>query len=136
MYWRADALKNKPASKIYKNADENAKHLDGLVYGTKTPVEASKIVFDKDPLKGKLVPAEKFMLATSEFDSILEWVKATPTPKHATGNVHGSVSGILQRRDVVAQDREATKNGKTWSEYFASESYRNTLPTLSWKTLE
>jgi hypothetical protein len=95
MYWRADALKNKPTSKTYENADENAKHLEGLVYGTKTPVEA-KIVFDKDPLKGKLVPAEKFMLATSEFDSILEWVKATPTPKHATGNLHGSVSGILQ----------------------------------------
>lgn len=136
IYWRKDGLGGSPKSETYKHVEAESEHAEGLVYGSKNPQEAAKAVFGREALSGQLVPAEKFQLATSEFDSIVKWAKATPVPKGATGNVHGAVPGILELRDVARQDLSARKKGMSYSDYFKSEEFRSTLPNLSWKTMK
>ena len=136
IYWRQDGMKNSEKSNVRQHVEKEGEHVQGLVYGSKNPLETAKLVFGRDALAGSLVPADKFQLSTNEFDSIVKWVAQTPIPKGATGsNVNGSVHGCLQKRDVAALDHSALKQEKSWSEYFASSAYRNTLPALSWKTM-
>jgi len=135
-YWHQDGLKNSEKSKTRAHVTTEGAHAANLVYGIKNPQQAASAVFGPQPLAGNLIPAEKFQLATGEFDSIVEWIKRTPRPSIATDHVHGSVPGTLETRDIVKQDLSAKKQGQSWSEYFASEDYRKSLPGLSWKSMK
>jgi hypothetical protein len=84
----------------------------------------AKAVFGPDGL-AKAVPAEKFMLQTSEFKSIIEWVeKNTPTPEGAINAVHGYIDGRLEKKGEALNDLTAAKGLKTWSNYFSSAEFR------------
>jgi hypothetical protein len=71
----------------------------------------------------KAIPADKFMLQSTEFDDIMKWIKNTPTPVGATDAVHGYVDGHLQKKDEALTEASTEKNIENWSEYFSSPEY-------------
>ena len=131
IYWKAQSMGGKETSAPYKHAVEQGSHLDNVKYGQPVPKQTVvSAVFDNKKLAGVLVPAEKFQLETSEFDAIINWVKQTPKPNAATENIHGVVPGHLEKRDSAIQDRVAKKQEQSWSQFFASKEYLDSLPQI------
>jgi hypothetical protein len=72
-----------------------------------------------------LIPSDNFTLLSSEFQSIIDWVKKSPKPTGGTNNLHGYIDGHLVKRDGYVNTVVAKKAEQTWSQYYASPEYRN-----------
>ncbi|MFN7945850.1 MAG: hypothetical protein U0Z53_10895 [Blastocatellia bacterium] len=107
-----------------------------------TPDEAEDLanrIFGKGGLV-EGVPAEKFMLETSEFDDIIKWIKDTPKP---TGGSLAAFSSLkadviednkkyVATCDTVTRDKnlqhlKGERKIRDWSRFFQSKEYLNSI---------
>lgn len=91
-------------------------------YGRYKRTDVISAVFGSRGL-AKLTNADNFTLLSSEFQSIIDWLKNSPKPTGATSNHHGYIDGHLVMRDSYVNTVVAKKAEQSWSEYYASPEY-------------
>jgi len=123
LYWRDESAKHYQPTTVSNHAALNGAHLTGMelgfapVTGVGNPIVLRPAPVLRPPSRRRKAPpspfhptfmantalpppidAANFQLAKTEFDKVVTWAKATPTPIGATTNVHGSVLGTVTRR--------------------------------------
>ena len=137
IYWNEQSLKTPRTSDVNQHARASGSHVRNMVMGfesvgkSKSPLSQDQIVdvvFGRRSL-GQFVPAQKFMLETSEFDAIITWIKRTPT-KTGASDRHGSIPGHVEVRDIALNEQSSETAITNWSKYFASPEYLKSLPVI------
>ncbi|WP_198088918.1 hypothetical protein [Variovorax sp. E3] len=127
LYWRNESAKSYQPSDVSSHAANNSAHLAGMVQGFRlgrpfrgrTKFTPAPVLEQPQRKRGEpfLRPQPTFLantrlpapidavniqLAKAEFDKIVTWAKATPTPTGATTSIHGSVVRTVTARPQPA----------------------------------
>ena len=138
LVWKSESLKRYMPNAVSNHAKNNGAHLTGMVQGfrlgrpfrgqtrftpapvldepQRKPIEAltpPQPTFRANTPVPHPIHAPKQHVGKSEFDRIVNWAKATPTPLGATTNVHGSIQGSLVavvKEEVVDQGSKDSRS--------------------------